>query len=186
VANHKLRIGVHIPSDIAGEIVDYAQANSQEEICGLLIGKFKESKGEVFARVVSQVPVKNVYPDPTYGFTMDPEESLRQFESCHKAGLHIVGCYHSHPLWSCSPSVIDFGSANEEYFWLIYGGADGQLSISYYKCGEPWFLPIRNVPVGRIWKTKNRASDSYASLGAVESEASWLLAWQTFDLTGSL
>lgn len=122
---------------VTEKLVVHALQHPHEEICGVLEGKYLSpegaiSRGEDFiVRVTRYYPVQNIAKDRLGGFTMDPYETQKAWDSVLDAGNHVVGCFHSHPLWSSKFSAIDLREAKsqaDELLWLIYGKKDDKIS----------------------------------------------------------
>jgi proteasome lid subunit RPN8/RPN11 len=116
-----------------------ARANMDREICGLLVGRFlseqDESVENINISVSKVVPILNIEPNPLAAFRMDPIQLIKAMEYAYSNNLHVVGCIHSHPLWSSNYSSIDLGAAirnNDEAVWIIYGGRKDDYSAFYY------------------------------------------------------
>jgi proteasome lid subunit RPN8/RPN11 len=122
---------------VTEKMVAHALQHPYEEICGVLEGKYLSpegaiSRGEDFiVRVTAYYPVQNTAKDKLAGFTMDPYETQKAWDSILSNGSHVVGCFHSHPLWSSKFSSIDLREAKmqaDELLWLIYGKKDARVS----------------------------------------------------------
>lgn len=132
-----MRRVVYYDNRVTEEMVSHALRHPYEEICGVLEGKYLSpegaiSRGEDFiVRVTAYYPVKNTASDKLGGFTMDPYETKAAWDAIIERGNHVVGCYHSHPLWSSKFSAIDLREAKmqaDELLWLIYGKKDDRIS----------------------------------------------------------
>lgn len=84
------------------------------ECCGFLLGSFTEGG------LVQQVrPATNQNSERTDRFIISGEEYAQVQFAADKAGLEIIGIYHSHPDWPPIPSQTDMASAWEEVYYLI-------------------------------------------------------------------
>lgn len=111
---------VQISTRVLDAIKTHAVAESATEICGLLLG------GEGVVSAYS--PARNVAPDPRRAFEIDPAALLLAHRVQRKGGARIVGCYHSHPNGSATPSVRDAGDADPNgWLWLIVANGAAQL-----------------------------------------------------------
>lgn len=126
-----------VPDNVLAEMEAHAAGSEDAEICGLIIGRFTE---QTSAEAVEYVPIDNIAPEPLALFTMDPQQQLEAFEKAFSQDMQIVGCFHSHPKWRGRPSSIDLNMANEEYFWLIWGGVDQLTQTWYYDSDKEQFL----------------------------------------------
>ena len=85
-------------------ILEHCRRELPNEACGILGGRD--------GRVGSVHPVKSASPSPSR-FVMDPKGQFRALEEVSRAGLELLGIYHSHPGGPAEPSGIDL----EEAFW---------------------------------------------------------------------
>jgi proteasome lid subunit RPN8/RPN11 len=79
-------------------------------------------------------------------FEIDPGEQFSILRAARGRGTEIVGCYHSHPNGSSTPSARDRENVGEEGFvWLIVAllGADTELGAFVVSAGT--LLPIACV-----------------------------------------
>ena len=121
------------------EFREEALTNIHKEICGILVGRFLSVQDalpeDVSINVEKVVLIDNVAPEPLAAFTMDPNQLIKAMEAAYKDNLHVVGCIHSHPLWSSHYSGTDIARAqrnNDEAVWIIYGGRKDDYSAFYY------------------------------------------------------
>lgn len=107
---------VKLPRAVAEEIIAHARAEAPNECCGVLAGD-GESVTRLFrATNTAHSPVK---------FAFDPKEMLAVDEEATRAGLGILGFYHSHTFIEAYPSVTDVKQASwPEYAYLIVSLAD--------------------------------------------------------------
>ena len=111
-------------SRIATEVLDAitaeANANSEREICGLLLGSGFD--------VTTHRSARNVAPDPRGRFEIDPVILLDAHRAERRGGPSILGCYHSHPIGSPMPSALDAADAEPNgWLWLILGRENVRL-----------------------------------------------------------
>ena len=107
---------LHLPSELAGQIISHALAGYPEEVCGLVSGK-----GGVAMAVH---PGRNISPTPRTTFELDHETLAKQIEF-EEAGLELVAIYHSHPRGPAFPSETDVErAAYPDAFYLICDLAD--------------------------------------------------------------
>jgi proteasome lid subunit RPN8/RPN11 len=112
-----------------------ALSEEHAEVCALITGRFSDDGHSANAHEL--IHVRNVADKPESLFVMSPEEQLRAFEYAHEVGLHIVGCFHTHPRNKGIPSTTDLAMANEDYFWVIWGGYDFRMRTWYYNSNDP-------------------------------------------------
>lgn len=116
-----------------------ALANLNREICGVLVGRFLTPPGalaeDVEVSIQEVILIDNIEKNPLAAFTMEPHKLLQVHEDAIANGFHIVGCIHSHPLWSQAYSGTDISMAKrnkEEAVWLIYGGRTNAYGAYYF------------------------------------------------------
>lgn len=103
--------GVSFRKGLLDEIRARADA-SDEEVCGLLLGRSD--------RVTRARPCRNVAADPGRSFEIDPAQLIAALRAERDGGPRVVGCYHSHPSGSSAPSFRDAaGAAPNGWLWLI-------------------------------------------------------------------
>jgi [CysO sulfur-carrier protein]-S-L-cysteine hydrolase len=85
-------------------IFDHCIASFPNEACGILAG--------TGGRVEKVYPMINAKPGPAY-YEMDPEEQFRVLKDIRRAGLAMVGVFHSHPAGRAYPSRVDV----EKAYW---------------------------------------------------------------------
>lgn len=102
---------LRITTDALHWIMAEAEA-SADEICGLLLGD------PAIARAC-----RNVHPDPSRFFEVDPAALLRAHRQTRMGSRRVVGFYHSHPSGWAYPSIGDAeGAEPDGAIWLIVAG----------------------------------------------------------------
>jgi len=115
-----------IAQQVLDDILNHASQSWPMECCGLLIAKaVDDGAPEDCARpVLRHVPARNVSPDPTITFEIDPAVLLRTHRTARAQGEDIIGCYHSHPNGLTEPSHTDLARAEQPgFYWLIVGSS---------------------------------------------------------------
>ena len=108
---------LEISSRVAAAIVDAAMASPDAEICGLLVGEA--------GQVTAHLPCRNVAEDARRAFEIDPGELIAALRAERGGGPAIIGCYHSHPGGSTTPSPRDAAAADANgWVWLIAAGGE--------------------------------------------------------------
>jgi proteasome lid subunit RPN8/RPN11 len=115
---------VAIATGLIEQCCALADASRHEEVCGLLLGD-----GE---RIDAILPAANVAEDPRTAFEVDPAVLLAAHRAARLGGPQIVGCYHSHPNGSATPSPADAAAAVPGQYWLILAGGQARL----YRAGK--------------------------------------------------
>lgn len=93
---------VHLPVELANQIIDHAREGKPEEICGVLRGQ------ELTAHEL--IRGENIAEDRVNNYTVDPQTLLLQFKF-EEEGDEMMGIYHSHPISVAYPSATDAWNA---------------------------------------------------------------------------
>jgi proteasome lid subunit RPN8/RPN11 len=110
---------------IASKAMEAIRAHGAEgyphEICGVMIGP----RGD---RTVTEVkPARNIIVDRARDrYEIDPRDHIRIQREADRAGLDIVGYYHSHPDHPAQASRFDTERAWAGYVYLIVAVHQGQ------------------------------------------------------------
>src|SRR4051794_38813390 len=92
-----------------------AAAASDDEVCGLLLGRH--------GRVERAVACRNVAATPATRFELDPVALLAAHRAARDGGPAVLGHYHSHPSGDARPSPRDAADATPDgSIWLIVAG----------------------------------------------------------------
>jgi proteasome lid subunit RPN8/RPN11 len=95
-------------------------AASGDEVCGLLLGRAD--------RIEAIRPARNVAPDPSRHFEIDPATLIAAHRDARGGGPGVIGHYHSHPSGVAAPSATDAAcAAADGSLWLIVAGAKATL-----------------------------------------------------------
>jgi len=96
-------ISVHNGAEIT---MDFHAHLSLHEVIGVLAGTFDPETKTI--TVEKAIPVKELPTEnDSINVEMDPEAEFAARTECQKAGLKLVGWYHSHPTFPTKPSKID-------------------------------------------------------------------------------
>ena len=107
---------VHLSRSLAGEIISRA-AQSDQEVCGLLLG--------CAGHVTQLVVCRNVHPTPATHFELDPAALFAALRAARAGGPAVIGHYHSHPSGQATPSATDAAAAAADgSIWIIVAGTD--------------------------------------------------------------
>jgi proteasome lid subunit RPN8/RPN11 len=95
---------IRIPREVLRSISESCSARYPEEACGFLIGRIEGG-----VRIVSRhTPARNSHRgDKNRRYLIDPLEYKAVEDETERAGLSIVGVYHSHPDAPAIPSEYD-------------------------------------------------------------------------------
>jgi len=87
----------------ADSIGRHALDERPQEACGLIAG-IGEQAHEI-------IPMANVADEPQHQFRLDDEQFTKTMFDLERAGLSLIGIYHSHPSGDPIPSQIDIREA---------------------------------------------------------------------------
>jgi desampylase len=121
---------IHIESDLLARLQAEVRASPDLEICGLLFGE-----GD---RVEAAQSTANVAANPATTFEIDPRALLAAHKAARLGGPKLVGCYHSHPSGSATPSVHDQAAAEPGSLWLIMT----QINARFWRASSHAFEPL--------------------------------------------
>ena len=85
------------------QMVAHCQSRYPKEACGILAAAAD-------GRAAAVYPMTNVEDSPI-GYAMDPKEQLQVERIMRKAGMRMIGIYHSHTASDAYPSSVDVGLA---------------------------------------------------------------------------
>lgn len=124
---------LQLSEELQEEIAQHGEATFPDECCGVLLGT--EQDGE---RVVSQLlPIENEWSEEERRrrFLITPQEMLRAEKEGRKAGLDVLGFYHSHPDAPARPSSFD-----REHAWPWYAYVIAEIRGGEYVMMTCWAL----------------------------------------------
>lgn len=99
---------VRLCAGVRAAILDHARRALPDECCGLLIGASRGGE----TRVTRAWPARNLRRSPTR-YLVDPADHFAAIRAARRAGLAVVGAYHSHPASAPSPSATDTREADD-------------------------------------------------------------------------
>jgi len=100
-------------------IRSHAQAAYPEECCGALFGRALDASGGA-REAVRAAPAENARREErARRYLLGPEAVLRLEAEAARAGLEVIGFYHSHPDHPAEPSAFDREHAWPWYTYLI-------------------------------------------------------------------
>lgn len=102
---------VWLTADLAAALQAHARARYPEECVGALL---QAPSGEVTAR-----PLENAAAAPRRGFALAARDYLAVERECERAGLELLGFYHSHPDAEAVPSARDAEAAWAGWWTVI-------------------------------------------------------------------
>lgn len=93
------------------------------------------------------IPVENVESSTTR-FRMEPQAQVTALLELERAGLELVGIFHSHPTGPAGPSSTDFAElAYPEAAYLIWSPAQGGWRCRAFRLGKEGAVPLSIVVV---------------------------------------
>ena len=128
-------------------IEEEARAAFPRECCGLIEGAWHED----FAKATMVHAARNVAAQNDR-FEIDPRDHFAALKQARGRSGTLIGCYHSHPNGSPTPSATDRDGAGEENFlWLIAAleHRDGPVGLAafVYSAGGFVFVDLEG-PLG--------------------------------------
>jgi desampylase len=131
----ELRLSVAAWNAVAGE----ALRASPDECCGALIGRRTRS-----ARVCRTLALPNRAADRRRAYLIPGRAVRRVEDAAGRAGLDVIGFYHSHPHGGTVPSHSDLEAAWPGYVYLIVGDGAAAWRLLADRSGfEP--VPLRVI-----------------------------------------
>lgn len=114
---------LRLPDDVVATLDELASDGYPHEVCGLLVGRATES-GTAVERVAT---ARNLAVERLVDrYELDPDDFRRADEEARRAGLDVVGIWHTHPDHPARPSQTDLDAAWPGYSYLIVSvGGDG-------------------------------------------------------------
>ena len=107
---------LRIREELSERIRDHGAETYPHECCGALLG----SDGEGAREIAEIVPLTNQRNDsPRNRFSITPEDVRDAETAARKAGLDLIGWYHSHPDAPARPSEFDREHAWPWYSYII-------------------------------------------------------------------
>lgn len=96
-------VRVRITSVAHHALVEAASREAPAECCGVIGGRD--------GSIIAVIPVANVAAESESHFELDPAGLVVARSALRRAGLDVVGFYHSHPRTSPEPSSYDVANA---------------------------------------------------------------------------
>jgi proteasome lid subunit RPN8/RPN11 len=131
-----------MPSRVAAGIRRHAAAAAPGECCGALMGL---SHGGACA-VQTVIPLPNEAAEPDR-YSIGAPTVLRLELQARRAGVELIGFYHSHPSGDALPSATDLELACPGYLYFIVAG-HGALRAWLLKPDRTGFSELATVWAG--------------------------------------
>jgi proteasome lid subunit RPN8/RPN11 len=107
---------LRIREELSGRIRAHGTETYPHECCGALLGRDSDGAREI----AEIVPLTNQRNDsPRNRFSITPEDVRDADAAARKAGLDLIGWYHSHPDAPARPSEFDREHAWPWYSYII-------------------------------------------------------------------
>lgn len=122
------------------QLFEWALTEAPFECCGLLFGQND--------RIETLQLTKNVAPDPSREFEIDPSDLIAAEKHSRQGGLPIIGYFHSHPNGLARPSAHDVRmAAADGRIWLIIADSSitGWRPVDSVERCSLTFVPVRLV-----------------------------------------
>jgi proteasome lid subunit RPN8/RPN11 len=138
---------LHLPQSARKELEDIVYAGYPLETCGLLVGQQLNDHVEV-SRVVQ---AQNLNKERAHDrYELAPQDFIAADTEAQKAGLEIVGVWHSHPDHPARPSETDRESAWEGWSYLILAVKhDGVHDLRSWRLASAQFVEESIEPCPR-------------------------------------
>lgn len=124
-------MAVEISSALLAALVREAAGAHPLEACGLLFG--------TAGRVADCRLARNVAAEPAQRFEIDPAALIAALRDERGGGPCVIGCWHSHPNDSATPSRTDaIMAAGDGKLWLIVAGS----AVTAWRATASGFEPV--------------------------------------------
>lgn len=94
---------ISISQEAAAKVMEHVRANPAEECCGLLAGPP--------GTITKLFPARNTANTPATAYEIAPQELFGLMREIRRAGMELLGIYHSHPSGDNMPSSRDIERA---------------------------------------------------------------------------
>jgi len=116
-------------------IVRHAQDARPEEACGLIAGIGEQAR--------QIIPVANAASNPRHFFRLNERAFTRAMFEIERAGLSLIGIYHSHPEGETIPSQTDIQQSNyPDTAYVIVGQRHGEPRLAAWEIRPGTISPI--------------------------------------------
>lgn len=131
---------VRMGGETRDAILDHARRTLPDECCGLLIGRDRDPD----TRVTRAWPARNLRQSRTR-YLIDPADHFEALRAARRAGLAVVGAYHSHPASSPTPSPTDDREADAGLLYVIVSPTRGEVRAYRFDGGRLRRVELRRT-----------------------------------------
>jgi proteasome lid subunit RPN8/RPN11 len=111
--------GLAVDGAVLRAMIAHAAETYPDECCGALLGRA--------AHVARALPLPNTTSEgPRRRFLVGPDDYRRAEAAARKAGVELLGFYHSHPDHPAEPSAVDLAQAWPAFVYVILSVRDGR------------------------------------------------------------
>ena len=142
---------VHMTRAVRDAVLGHARRALPNECCGLLIGVSAGAD----TRITRAWAARNLRRTPTR-YLIDPADHFAAIRAARRAGLAVVGAYHSHPASPPSPSATDAREADDtSLLYVIASPAPAEVRAYRLDAGRFRRVELRmpvspgTAPLGR-------------------------------------
>jgi proteasome lid subunit RPN8/RPN11 len=123
--------------EVAAELLSHARSKPDEECCGLLAGR----RG-VLTRAL---PALNAAEQRAMSYEIAPKELFCMMREIRKAGLELLGIYHSHPNGDNRPSARDVERAYypDAAYFILSAHANALHPIRAFSIRDEHWMELR-------------------------------------------
>ena|SRR5579859_4498138 len=129
--------GIRLAREVAAELLSHARSKPDEECCGLLAGR-----SGVLTRAL---PALNAAEQRAMSYEIAPKELFCMMREIRKAGLEILGVYHSHPNGDNRPSARDVERAYypDAAYFILSAHANALHPIRAFSIRDGHWMELR-------------------------------------------
>jgi proteasome lid subunit RPN8/RPN11 len=105
-------------------MVSHARQAYPDECCGAMLGVVEDGRKHVRAAV----PIENAHQGPQRSrYELRPEDLLKADQQARRAGMDLIGIYHSHPDCDAYFSETDLRNSCPWYSFVVLSIRQGEL-----------------------------------------------------------
>jgi proteasome lid subunit RPN8/RPN11 len=123
------RIRARLAGPVLAALKSAAVRSRDREACGVLLGRLA-ADGWVVRRVVN---LPNRAADARSAFLLDGPAMRRAERRARRAGLDVVGVFHTHPAGPARPSAADRAGALPGYLQVVAAARAGRVCVTGWR-----------------------------------------------------